>query len=255
MDEIQNIQSDQYNFPYHYLPVFEEGKTRLTRQWNWAPSYISALKLISNWVNLLEIPHNTSWRHIDVGCGDGALIYHMSQRFTDRENIAWTGIDYDRSAIQWALMLNDPETTTFVAGDINTSCQVEVYDSATLIEVAEHIPPEQLDSFVKAISMALKPGAELIVTVPHANKTVQKKHYQHFTFESLAHYFTPHFEVVDMKGFESTTRFTKWLRKMIMNRTYVFTWEQPTKIVVNQLAKTFDNEEGIGRILARFRKK
>jgi SAM-dependent methyltransferase len=253
MDASQNIQAEQYEFPYHYLPVYEQHSMRLTRQWNWATNYLAALNLVSDWMRSLNVTSVQTWKHIDIGCGDGALIYHLDRMFADTKGLFWVGIDYDSKAIKWARMLNGPRTE-FVDGDLAKDYPPEGCDSATLIEVAEHIPPEQLPSFVAAINAVLKPGGELLVTVPHANRTVQKKHFQHFSFDLLNDYFTPHFELVSIQGFAKHTKFSKWLQRMIMNRTYVFTWEPLAQLVIRQLAKRYDENRDVSRIVAIFRK-
>ena len=90
------------------------------------------------------------WKHIDVGCGDGGLIFHLSRIFSDRSNISWSGVDNDPNAISWARLMNGSRAT-FFAGNISDSA-CNLYDSATLIEVAEHIPPDMLPDFIKDIS-------------------------------------------------------------------------------------------------------
>lgn len=59
------------------------------------------------------------------------------------------------------------------------------FDAVTLVEVLEHIPPQQAQRFLQAVSWHMRPGAKLVVTVPHSNKPVQPKHYRHFSSQSL----------------------------------------------------------------------
>ncbi|MEO0697599.1 MAG: class I SAM-dependent methyltransferase [Pseudomonadota bacterium] len=254
MDQSQNIQAEQYVFPYHYLPVFEENTTRLTRQWNWAPNYIAALRLTADWLRRLRISPDRDWKHIDIGCGDGALIFHLSQMFKKNRKMSWVGIDYDDRAIEWARIFNG-ENTEFVAGDIRRDYPAGSCDSASLIEVAEHIPPQHLSAFIDAIHRVLKPGAQLFVTVPHSNRPVQKKHFQHFDFAHLETCFSSHFEVVEISGFAKHTRLSKLVQRIIMNRRYVFTLEPLSNRVINQLQRTYDETENVGRIVAVFRKR
>jgi SAM-dependent methyltransferase len=250
MDWKQQIQSDQYDFPYHYLPVFETDRCRLARQWNWAPSYLAALKIVHAWISEL-IGGSGSWSHVDVGCGDGALLFHLSRIFADRDGLSWTGVDYDESAIAWARAMN-ADRVRFLVADM---AEVDVrYNSATLVEVAEHVPPDLLPDFIANLSRMLLPGAELLLTVPHKNLSVQPKHYQHFDFDAVRDYFCPSFEVVSMHGFARHTPLSRVVRRLILNRRYVFTWEPLSDLLIGQLSKQYPNEDRVSRIVAVLRK-
>ena len=251
MDDSQKIQAEQYSFPYHFLPVFEEGRTRLTQQWNWAPSYLAALQLITAWMQR-TVPNGQRWEHIDIGCGDGALLYHLEARFRASADIGWTGVDYDAGAIRWAQMFGG-DRIRYLADDIGRM-PADSYDSATLIEVAEHIPPDQLDAFAEKIVHVLKPGGRLVVTVPHRNKTVQPKHFQHFSFEGLRKVFEPRLELESIGGFGRHSRLSRLLQRLIINRTYVFTYAPLTETVLSRLRQVHRTEEGVARIFAEFRK-
>ena len=55
------------------------------------------------------------------------------------------------------------------------------YDVVTSVEVLEHIPPDKLNQFVHSIADLLNDNGYFILTVPHKNKQLNEKHYQHFT--------------------------------------------------------------------------
>lgn len=251
MDKTQEIQSTQYEFPYHFLPQFDEQDVRLVRQWNWAPSYLAALQIMKVWFRN-NVAMNKPWHHGDVGCGDGALLYHLNRHFSNAESLAWSGVDYDENAIRWARMFGG-DKISFYAQSV-ADLPGEAFDSASLIEVAEHIPPDQLKDFVRAIKGVMKPGATLLVTVPHSNRGVQKKHYQHFSFASLRAAFEPEFECISIGGFGKHSRVSRLVQRAIINRKYVFTLQAPTRYVVNTLAQVHPDEAGVARIFAEFRK-
>jgi 2-polyprenyl-3-methyl-5-hydroxy-6-metoxy-1,4-benzoquinol methylase len=245
-----SIQADQYEFPYHYLPVYGTDRIQFTRHWGWAPSYLAATRLIHQWI--ASITHGTAaWRHLDVGCGDGALIHHLSRAMAESP-IEWVGIDYDDRAISWAQLLNGA-TASFIAGDICDQ-PAETFDSATLVEVAEHIEPALLDHFVGCVARTLKPGAPLLVTVPHANQVVQRKHFQHFSFASARQIFEPHFEIESIRGFDRKNRFSKWVRRLAVNRKLVLQHPAITRYLISRACTTFDTEVGVSRILMLLRK-
>ena len=251
MDWKQQIQSDQYEFPYHYLPVFEIDRCRLARQWNWAPSYLAALKIVHAWISELVGRSGGSWGHVDVGCGDGALLFHLSRIFPGSDGLSWTGVDYDEAAIAWARTMNADRVRFLVADMAEVDAR---YNSATLVEVAEHVPPDLLPDFIANLSRMLLPGAELLLTVPHKNQSVQRKHYQHFDFGSVRSYFCPAFEVVSMHGFGRHTRLSRLIQRLILNRQYVFTWEPLSDLVTGQLSRKYLGEDGVSRIVAVLRK-
>lgn len=255
MDKVQRIQSEQYRFPYHFLPVFEADEVRLTRHWIWAPSYLAALYLVADWFAARSATRPGPLRHVDVGCGDGALLYHLSRRMGDVAEIEWTGIDYDERAIELARAMNG-RRGTFIAEDIAQPRKelCEAFDSATLIEVAEHIPPDRLPAFVAAVRRLLRPGAELLVTVPHRNRRVEKKHYQHFDFAGLQASFEPHFECISIHGFGRQSWLSRMVSRAVMNRRYIFTWQPLTDFAVRTLARRRPDEQGVSRIIAVFRR-
>lgn len=256
MDQVQQVQAEEYSFPYHYLPVFERGQLRLARHWSWATSYLAALKLIAQWVETKQ--PDPGHRHIDVGCGDGALCHYLSRYFAGNGNIRWTGIDYDGDAIAWARMMNgdaiEAGAIEYLHGDI-ADLPAASFDSATLIEVAEHVPPPSLPNFVAAIHKVLKPGATLFLTVPHANNPVQDKHYQHFTFATLKAVFADHFTFVEVEGFARHSFLSKLVQRAIANNKWVFTWEPLSAFVINQLVRKQTDEAGVSRICAVLKRK
>lgn len=194
MDDIQAIQSDQYQFPYHYLPsLTPDGSSfAASRSWGFSLSYVTALHHVSQ--AIAKLGGNS---HIDVGCGDGALVHLLRKRHPD---IRLAGVDYDRKAIEWAKMFSPG--ATFHSGDLHDLDPEHGWDSASLVEVVEHIPPESLPHFAAGVRRLLHPGSRLIVTVPHRNKPVSDKHYQHFSFDSIAAVFGDGFIVEDIFGFE-----------------------------------------------------
>ncbi|WP_200344753.1 class I SAM-dependent methyltransferase, partial [Rhodovibrio sodomensis] len=100
-------QADAYAFPYHHLPALTPVPT-ISRYWSFAPSYVAGLWLVTDWMdrNLSANPNAGTWRHVDIGCGDGALLRHLRRRIS-ADRLHLTGVDTDHRAIAWARMLND----------------------------------------------------------------------------------------------------------------------------------------------------
>ena len=184
----QLIQSTEYQFPYHYIPHFDsDGNPRLRRSWGFAASWLAAHELISNKIYDLDstIPNGVS-SIVDLGCGDGALVNLLSNTSNKGIKRSFTGIDYDANALKWANAFKSSEETNFHCKNIYNDNYSSSADLLTCVEVIEHIAPKHLDGFIKASLNLLREGGFAIFTVPHTNKSVPKKHYQHFTFESLA---------------------------------------------------------------------
>ena len=55
----------------------------------------------------------------------------------------------------------------------------------TAIEVLEHIPPQEVSSFIKNLVERTSIGGHVILSVPTTVKPLTEKHYRHYTFDSL----------------------------------------------------------------------
>ncbi|WEL16675.1 SAM-dependent methyltransferase [Halorhabdus sp. SVX81] len=151
---------------------------------------------------------------MDVGCGDGRFLRELGSEYPD---VTATGIDYSKRAIDMAKALNpglDFRCVDLRSDEVNMS-----YNVVTLIEVLEHIPPDDIDSFLDAITDIQDPTGRTIITVPHENKPVQDKHFQHFSGAGLRDLLTPHFERIDLVPFDDIeSRGLKLARKLIGGR-------------------------------------
>lgn len=247
----QSIQSDQYQFPYHYIPHFDDkGRPALRRSWGFAASWLAAYNLISTKIHYLDSKiHEGINSVVDLGCGDGALINLLSQTVSKRGKRSFTGIDYDSKALKWANAFKSNEQASFKCADIfNDNLSLNA-DLLTCIEVIEHIPPERLSAFIEASLGLLCEEGFAIFTVPHANAKLNKKHYQHFTFESLESALTPHYSVVEMYGFGKLSSFSLRVFKILefklgialaspsLSRAYVNSYSR--KIAESQASRIF----------------
>lgn len=246
------LQADEYAFPYHYMPIFEENP-QITRHWSFAPSYLAALGLVKERIfKFASASENQKWKHIDIGCGDGALLFHISRDPLFQSEIELHGIDYDARALEWARMFND--RATILEQDI-AELRAESYDSASLVEVAEHIPPEELPSFLTHAASALKTNGRIIVTVPSVEKPVQKKHYQHFSFDLVHDYASNLFDVEEIYGFEKHGVASKILYLMIYRSPIRVELPLSARHIVRKFGQLHRDQKGCGRILAILKKK
>jgi cyclopropane fatty-acyl-phospholipid synthase-like methyltransferase len=212
MDAIQEYQSKEYEFPYHYIPAIKNDSFSSGRWWSFSLSYVVALRLIIDHFN-----NSHTAQHVDIGCGDGALLFHLRREFPKME---LHGIDYDPNPLNWARLFNDINVR-FEAKNIIYDTIGERFESASLIEVLEHIPLDNVSVFLEAVRRCLKSKGTLIVTVPHKNNPLLEKHYQHFTFKTLAAALSEWFEVVSMFGFEYNFLLERILKSLTIRPGFV----------------------------------
>lgn len=195
----QSIQANQYAFPYHYIPEARK-RLHLSRHWGFAPSYMAALGLVAERLRPVAEAAGPDWRHIDIGCGDGALVHHLSRVHGLSEGQI-AGVDIDKRAIAWARMFNP--RADLHAGDM--AALEGGYHSASLIEVLEHVPPKALSDFVGDAARLLRSGGLMVVTVPSVEKKVAGKHFQHFSFEHIRSVLEPEFTELEVRALSGMT--------------------------------------------------
>jgi len=247
--EIDEIQSGQYSFPYHYLPTVK-GFPNFSKQWEFSASYIAAINLFIYWFEN-EMTPDAEFIHMDYGCGDGGFIYHI-KNLGVFDNCEFMGIDYDNNAINWAKQFS--QTENFICGDV-AGLPSSNYDSGSLIEVYEHIPPNDCPSFLKNIAKSLKQNAPLFVTVPSTQKEVSEKHYRHFDFDVLVSEFDECFSVEEVFGFERKNLLVKVIQRIFSSRWWTIETKITNQFLVNTLQSKHSQIKGCGRIGLIARKK
>ncbi len=166
------IQESLYDFPYHYIPHFIQNSTpSLSRRLSWGLDYLCYQ------AHLVEMVSETKPQSVlEVGCGDGCFIGHLPDIIPIRE-----GCDLSTRAIQFAKAFN-PQCTYH---DCDISLLKAQYDIVVAIEVLEHIPDDQISSFIKAMYERMQPHGKMIISVPTTVLPLNKKHFRHYTIELL----------------------------------------------------------------------
>ena len=96
------------------------------------------------------------------------------------------------------------------------------FDYIILSEVIEHMPDTAINKNIDLIHKILKNGGEIIVTAPHENIPVHKKHYRHYNSENLLKNFpSQKFELLEKKFLFKKNIFITILRKIFFNRYFL----------------------------------
>ena len=199
MDRAQKEQEDEYSFPYHYIPEFSNSDFSQTKYWSWGLRYFGGLKIVEHLIRE-RVPKPESI--LDVGCGDGRFLSFAKEIFP---NARLLGIDYSTRSIDFARAFN-PSIEYMCTDIVNDDIEIEPFEVVTLIEVIEHIPPRDLDEFLRSVISCMKPNGTMIITVPHVNKPVIPKHYQHFSATTLEATLSSHFQNIDLIPFDRRSR-------------------------------------------------
>lgn len=247
MNQKQLLQDNEYEFPYHYIPQFKNGFLQ-NLFWSWGKNYISAVELLlDELTNDLGVINSIA----DIGCGDGRLTYEISNLFPNKDVV---GIDYSNRAINLGKALNP--NVNFQTLDITKDEIVTKYDAITLMEVFEHIPQNQCHAFVNALHKLLNNNGYLYITVPHVNKPLSKKHFQHFSCSSLLAYFEGSFVLEKVLYIQRSSKFLKLLNLLMYNKVYIIQNKFLNEVFYKFYKKRFfyAQSKNCGRIYMKLRK-
>jgi cyclopropane fatty-acyl-phospholipid synthase-like methyltransferase len=128
-------------------------------------------------------------------------------------------------------MNQDMPEIDFIAQDIINEKLTKQYDVAILMEVYEHIPLDQTNEFLIGVRSCLKADGVLFLTVPHQNKPLEYKHFQHFSFNSLREQLEQHFNIIEMVPFEKGGLARRMLNRILCNRFFVLNNKRLLKFI------------------------
>lgn len=202
----------QYKFPYHYIPhLDEEGYATRFRVLDWGLEYLCYQLHIAQ---LVDKYHPASI--LDVGCGDGCFLGLLSDVIPRR-----VGCDLSNRAISYAKAFHpDVDYRCVDIKDLDES-----FDVVTCIEVLEHIPEEQLYSFIGNLFRRCNSGGKLIISVPTKILPLNKKHYRHYDFTILLDEVNQIDEQYEVEKIEYIFHSPKWMKTLLTltnNKFFVF---------------------------------
>ncbi len=222
----QQIQEDQYAFPYHYIPRIENGVFYPSRDLFWGFRYMSNLESIINETEKLQFKNL-----LDLGCGDGRFIHELHLR---NKNIKLTGIDTSKSALLFAKAFNP--SAEFLNEDFPAGVK---FDVVTLIEVIEHIDPNNLGEFIEKTIQMLNPEGTLIITVPSDNVPLIEKHFQHFNKKSIERLLETKLRIVEIKFLNRSSIITQIIQRLLNNRFYILNNKYLLKLIYDFYRKFY----------------
>lgn len=206
------IQDKQYNFPYHYLPHFDEkGAVQRYRVLTWGLEYLCYLKHVEEMVKKIQ-PSSV----LEVGCGDGRLTGILAEHYPKV-----LGVDISEKAILLAQGIHGKNTFQ----NIDAANLEENFDVVIAMEVLEHIPDEYVSSFLKTLSDRTNDGGSVIITVPSKILPLHPKHYRHYDIELFQQQLNEANTELEITTFEHIYKKsfgTKLYQKISNNRFFYF---------------------------------
>ncbi|WGZ91676.1 MAG: methyltransferase domain-containing protein [Candidatus Thiocaldithrix dubininis] len=205
-----DIQNSQYNFPYHYIPEFDnEGRIKLTRSLKWGLEYLCYQKHLHE--NVIDMEPVSV---LEIGCGDGFFIGNLPDSITKK-----VGIDLSSEAINFAKAFH-PNCVFYTKNISEINDEFEVIIA---IEVIEHIPENILNSFFQDTFERMSNNSTLIISVPTTVLPLNSKHYRHYTKEILVEQLKKSgvsFKIKKIEYIYKDSFFIKIYRRLIDNKLF-----------------------------------
>ncbi len=152
------MQFDYGGIPAGYYDQILLGKDGPRKFWHWH-KFNSVMRMIT--------AERTRMRLLDVGCFSGSF----AGRFLSESLFESTSLDILPAQITYAKERFETATRRFKHYDgfhkLVEAAGTEPFDVVTLIEVIEHLTPEQIREFFLAIDRLTRPGSQVIVSTPN----------------------------------------------------------------------------------------
>jgi SAM-dependent methyltransferase len=167
------------------------------------------------WLESLAIPHSAGTKVLDLGCGDGAFLSAISDRWVKQ------GLEPSKAGVEYARQKN----LNVVCGTLADSPKEFEIDLLVVLDVIEHVVDPH--EFVEQMKSKLKQGGLVLILTGDADSVPARiagarwsylrwcGHVSVFSNHSLKQLFTEHgFEIVDWKRCQhpSTPGLVAWWR-------------------------------------------
>ena len=124
--------------------------------WDYYPTYLAKLETVRTWLQALP----PATRVLDVGCGEGVIVDEFASR------LAIEGVDpnYASERVRSGSVLALPYENS-------------AFDRALCLDVLEHLAYEEQPVALAEIFRVLRPGGELLVSVPNLAHLQSRVHF------------------------------------------------------------------------------
>ena len=110
-----------------------------------------------------HFPPSRQSRVLDLGCGHGLYLYFV--KGAGYANV--TGVDFSAQQVALAHQIGIPEVKQANIFEYLASTQ-DTFDVILVMDVLEHLEPQELFDSLRQVQRIMNPGAKLIIHVPNA---------------------------------------------------------------------------------------
>ncbi len=100
---------------------------------------------------------------VDIGCGPGSFFYILRKR--NREAVLF-GTDLMLKQLEYAKTV-EPRAHWFVSDATKMPLKAKSIDVAAMLEIIEHLPPEDEHQILEQVRKSLAKGGKIIITTPN----------------------------------------------------------------------------------------
>jgi SAM-dependent methyltransferase len=129
---------------------------QLSADWEFYPTYLAKLARVRAYLSALP----AATRVLDAGCGEGVLV----DEFHDRLAIEGLDPNYESPRVRRGSLVALPYGNA-------------TFDRALCLDVLEHLPYDEQPKALAELFRVLKPGGELLVTVPNLAHLQSRVHF------------------------------------------------------------------------------
>jgi SAM-dependent methyltransferase len=175
--------------------------------------------LVARYLALVELVPAKALRILEVGCGDGALLYALSWR---TQPAVLCGVDMEPDGVVLAhqqLQSDHVRAAIGLASGYDLPYAARSFDVVLLADVIEHL--NQPGRALVEIGRVLAPGGVLLASTPHRQPDFvwdEQYHVHEFDGPELRALLTEHFVQVELSGCCPMSWMRRWRRGVVQRQ-------------------------------------